>query len=126
MSNSVNTTIVVVRSGQATVRNFPKLPYVVFVAVQAAAVGALAGTISWGILKSAEGSGVPKISAGGHVDLSFSLSTDHGGGGTSVTSMAYTGISEADADELAATLVGAVDMVLTKAGISLPDGNKQK
>jgi hypothetical protein len=108
MASTVNTTIVIVRNGQSEATNLPSLPYSVFVAMQVAAAGALSSLCSWGVLKASGAGERP----GGTTELSFQLVTDHGDGGTSEVKVGYTGISEKDADEITATLKGAVNSVL--------------
>jgi hypothetical protein len=121
MASTVNTTIVIVRNGQSESTNLPNLPYAVFVAMQVAATGALSSLCSWGVLKMAEGDGVPKMSATGTTELSFQLITDHGDGGTSEVKVGYTGIADKDADEITATLKAAVNGVL---GVVQPAAGK--
>ncbi len=121
MASTVNTTIVIVRNGQSEVTNLPNLPYGVFVAMQVAAAGALSSLGSWGVLKMAEGDGVPKMSAAGTTELSFQLITDHGDGGTSEVKVGYTGIADKDADEVLSAIKSAINGVLGVAQLKQSD-----
>jgi hypothetical protein len=54
----------------------------------------------------------PDATDSGDVELSFQLITDHGEGGTSEMKVAYTGLSQKDADGISGMLKQAINGVL--------------
>ena len=109
---TVNASVVITRDGQTTAQNFPNMGYATFVALQSSLSGVLSMLQSWGSIRVADlAEGREERSPGGNCDLRLTLSADHGGG-TSEVSLAYTGISEKDADETTAALLGGVSAVV--------------
>lgn len=111
MAKTVNATVVVTRDGKTDVVNYEKLSYQTFVALQASLASVLSMLQAWGAIRAAAiADGRKTRKPGGECDLKMELRADHGGG-TSEVSLAYTGISAADADEIQRALMGAAASV---------------
>lgn len=111
MSKTVSVNVTVVRDGKATTQNFPNMGYATFVAMQSACMGVLAMLQSWGINRvAAMVDNRPVRKPGGSTDLSMTMTADFGQGSHDI-SIGYNGISEQDANEISAALLGAVASV---------------
>lgn len=113
MAKNVKVKLVVRRSGKTSVKDLGEISYARLSALQVALAAALSSLASWGVSRLAtEAEGKTSRSPGGHERLSLALDVDHGGGGTSGVTVDYSGISDADADEITSLLMGTVETAM--------------
>lgn len=111
---NVDSTLTVMRDGVADVTPLKGLPYARFVALQTALAAALSSLCSWGAVRVADDvapTGKKGVKAGGDVDVSFSLITDHGAGSSEFI-VAYRGVSPESANQMVAIFKQASSSVL--------------
>jgi len=109
MTKTVDASITITRDGSATSTPLKAMPYAKFVALEAALTAALAQLASWGAIRVAAEGKQPSV--GGAVDIRFELRADFGAGGSEFV-VAYSGLSDAMADQTIALMKGAANSVL--------------
>ena len=86
-----------------------EISYARLSAVQVALASALVGLAGYGVTRNAQDAdGKPGRNFAGNESLRATLDIDHGGNGGSGVEVWYRGISDQDADQVVATLRGAV------------------
>ena len=118
MAKTVNSSLVFTRDGFTTTQNLPALPYERLVALQIAVAAVMVQLAALGSTRVADmSSGSTRPTPGGDVDVSYSMTTDHGAGG-STFAVGYSGISKEIADAIDGAFMTALQGALPQTAVA--------